>query len=238
MSKVTGVITNHNYEKFVVGAIESMLAQKDVDWAEIIVVDDLSTDKSVDTIKKFLESPKVAGYGIAIRLIERKVNGGPAGARNSGIEQATGDYIAFLDADDIYLAGKISKSVRILDKNPEVSLVYSDYDVLKDGVSKREYKFPYIYNLLWQQCIVSTNSVYRRKVFSEVGMFDERFRGTEDYQMYLKIATRSMLYHIPEALFIYRLHGNNITETTNHQLFANDIAKFKQEILQSVGARP
>lgn len=227
--EVTGVITCYNNGKFFAQALQGMLNQT-YPVSQIIVVDDVSTDDTRDIIRK-----EIARYPDAnILFIEREVNGGPAGARNSAIEQATGEVIAFCDGDDFYYKNKVMESVKALAENPEVGLVYSDYDMLYEGQNKvqREFKYSYNRDLLWQACIVSTNSVIKAKVFEIVGNFDERFFGTEDYHMWLKISKQLLMIHLPRSLFAYRVHGNNITlDSTKSEQMAKDIALFKKELV-------
>ncbi len=228
MNKITAIITNYNQGKFFRTALQSLLSQTRLP-DQIIAVDDCSTDDSAKVIAK--EIKDLDKGIIPIEFIVRATNGKPAGARNSGIEKATGDIICFLDVDDIYYSEKIAKSVYILDKYPEVGLVYTDYDVMDiiNNTQKREFKHPYEFNYLWQTCIVSTNSIVRKSVLDKVGKFDEKLFGVEDYNMWIRIAKVSLLYHIPEALFMYRLHGGNIT--MNHaQSMHEQIIKFKQEM--------
>lgn len=208
---ITSVITNFNQGKFIESALNSLLGQIMLP-SEIIVVDDKSTDNSVELIEKCIG--KYTGP-IPIHFVKRETNGKPGGARNSAIKIAKGDIITFLDIDDYYYKDKIQKSVEVLEKNPEVGLVYSDYDKmdLRSGKTMREFKHPYDFALLWQTCIVSTNSVIRAEVFKEgvVGLFNEKYLVAEDYEMWLRIARKYILWHIPEPLFMYRLHGENLT---------------------------
>lgn len=234
---VTAVITNYNQGKFFRSAFQSLLAQTRVP-DQIIVVDDKSTDDSVKIIVKELGQLKTEAAPDSIfptvDFIPRETNGKPAGARNSGITKATGDLIAFLDVDDFYYVDKIASAVEIFNKYEQVGLVYSDYNVLdlRNATQYREFKHPYEYQYLWQSCIVSTDSVYRRSVFDKVGLFNEQLFGVEDYEMYLRIAKHYMIYHVAEPQFCYRLHGGNLT--LNHsESMAQQINKFKQEMMNA-----
>lgn len=227
--KTSVILTNYNYSKFIVSAITSLFSQTVVP-DEIIIVDDASTDDSVAVVKDYIKHtpPKVKDK---FKFIERDKNGGPAASRNSGIAVATGDVLCFLDADDFYYPRKIEASLNILKEYPQIGLVYTDYEVLdKDSKLTREFKTSYDARYLWQACIVSTNSIIRREVIDKVGIFNEKYRGTEDYEYWLRIATQYLLYHVPEPLFCYRLHGQNITSVTPTAKFASDIKEFKDAI--------
>lgn len=228
--KVTGLITSYNNGKYFADALKGMLNQT-FPVHEIIVVDDASTDNTRDIIDQALSNVQHT----KVKFIKRETNGGPAGARNTGIESAEGDVIAFCDGDDFYYKNKVLKSLQALYDHAEMALVYTDYDMLYQDQNKavRELKHPYNKQLLENFCIVSTNSIVKRKVFDVVGLFDERFVGTEDYQMWLRISRQFPMMRIPESLFAYRIHGNNITMTPEKSAkFQRDIETFKKEILR------
>ena len=105
-AKVSVIIPNYNYARFIGEAIESVLAQT-YQPLEIIVVDDASTDDSIKVIESF---------GDKVKLI-RQENGGVGKARNTGARNAGGDFLAFLDADDIWLPEKIEKQIKLFQSN-------------------------------------------------------------------------------------------------------------------------
>ena len=92
-----------------------------------------------------------------------------------------------------------------------MGLVYTDYNVNDGSKTIREFKHPYRKDLLWQACIVSTNSAIRKSVLDKVGYFNVSLYGVEDYEMWLRLTMICEAYHIPEALFTYRMHGANLT---------------------------
>jgi glycosyltransferase involved in cell wall biosynthesis len=215
--KISAILTNYNQGRFVKTSLESLLKQSLLP-DEIIIVDDKSTDDSVDIIKKEIKNLTPFFGPTKVKLIERETNGLPAGARNSGIRAMAEDtdVVCFLDADDWYEREKIRESVIILSTYPDIGLVYTDYYMLdtKSGQRRLEPKFAYNVPAIWQSCIVSTNSILRASVVREIGFFDERkdLNGVfEDYNYWLRISKRYPMYHIAEPLFTYRIHGNNIT---------------------------
>jgi len=220
--KISQVITNYNQGRFAKDALKSICKQSLLP-DEVVIVDDCSIDNSVELIE---DSIKYYNKIPSTRLVKTPTNSKPAGARNQGIKSTTGDIICFLDIDDIYYKDKIAKSIEIFNKYPDVGLVYTDYDIWDTKINKvvREFKHPYTWDMLWQTCIVSTNSIVRRSVFDAVGLFDEQLFGPEDYQMWIRIAQKFILYHIPEPLFTYRVHGENLT--VKHKDFV--IAQTKQ----------
>jgi len=119
--KVSVVIPTYNRRDFIVSAIESVLAQDFTDH-ELIVVDDGSTDDTVDLLKP---------YATVIRLI-RTANQGPALARNMGMLAARGDYIAYLDSDDLYYPYKLGMQAELLDALPHIGMVYTEFSGFSD----------------------------------------------------------------------------------------------------------
>jgi glycosyltransferase involved in cell wall biosynthesis len=169
-------------------------------------------------------------------LIQLPKNSGPSNARNIAMQALDGkvDVIAIADADDIYYPEKINKSVEIMKKYPEVALVYTDYDIedVKAGTKKREYKEPFSYKRLFQECIVSNNSIFALSAAKQVGGYDITLRYGEDYDLWLRIADIGSLYHIPEALYNYRLTGNNVTVVTPPEQFAQHVNRVHEKALE------
>ncbi len=229
-----GICTaSYNSGKFFKDYLNSLLSQT-MKPLYIVYCDDNSTDDSVDIIKSELPNSgfeqKTLGFlddrkslwqsnGINFMLIQRQSNGGPAAARNDCLKYLKDkvDIVGLLDADDYYKPNKIKKCVEILLTHPNVGLVYSDYDVLNnEGVLTREFKSAYSFNLLMQECIVSTNSFFPIKIIDLIGGYDEdpELKYIEDYYFWKKISTVSVIYAIPESLFVYRIHGQNGTVVT------------------------
>ena len=119
--KVSVLIPTFNRQQYIVGAIQSVLAQN-FDDMEIIVVDDGSTDHTEEVLQPYLPH---------IRYI-RTENQGPARARNVGMQAAQGDYIAYLDSDDLYYPFKISIQAQILDARPDIGMIYSEFSAFSE----------------------------------------------------------------------------------------------------------
>lgn len=225
----TIVIPNYNQGKFIYDAIKSAVSQTYKN-KEIIVVDDGSTDNSVDIIKNLIGSyPEFNN----VKLL-RKQNGGTASARNFGIQHASGQFIALLDADDFYYPDKVAVSIGKMCEFNGIGVAYSDYDIENTETSniRREIKIPFNADLLLHRCIVSTNSVIARDVFKTVGMFDESIRGMEDYEFWLRVSLRYAFCHIPFSLFRYREHGGNKTLTTPSNIWVNEENKMKENFIK------
>jgi len=207
MPKVSTVIPAYNSAKYVCQAVESVLAQIYQDY-EVIVVDDGSTD---DTRQRLM------AYEGRIRYICQD-NAERSAARNNGIRQSTGEYIAFLDADDLWLPRKLQAQVAFLERNPDVGLVYSYARVIDaDGKNKPFLKgdFPeqgvstahVFHHLMLGNFIPCPTVVVRRACLDVVGLFDESFCYVEDWELWLRVALRYPVGFISEPLACHRVYG-------------------------------
>lgn len=217
---VTVIIANYNYGKWILGAIESIKKQDYPGEISIVVVDDCSTDDSYEKIKDISDEK--------ITCIKLKENSGPSEARNVGIrfalEYYKPDVFAILDADDEYYPNKISRCIKTLYSVNSIGVVYSDYDILNTltDIKIREYKEIYSKNRLQESCIVHSGALIKtlalESVKEETGFYDKRIKGPEDYDLWLRIAEKFMIIHIPESLSLVRHTGNNIS-ASNHVEF-------------------
>lgn len=250
--RVGSITANYNNAQYISECIDGLLGQTyQID--NIVIVDDASKDDSVNVVLKHIESkggvwenssdfPNVSiGYfknnpSQTIWLFRQEKNLGPANTRNVGLKFLLDntDVICVADSDDVLYPTKIEKSVSIMRKYPELALVYSDYDVYhqKSGELKREFKEPFSYNRLFEECIVSNNSMYASSIIKIVGGYDPDLFGPEDYDLWLRIAEVAAVYHIPEALYKYRLTGNNITQTTPTAKFAEHVRKVHEKAIK------
>jgi glycosyltransferase involved in cell wall biosynthesis len=205
---VSVIIPNYNYGRFLSDAIDSVLAQS-YSNIEIIVVDDGSTDNSHEVYEKYFDK---------IGVINQK-NLGVGAARNAGASYSQGQFIAFLDADDIWLADKISSQVEEFATNEEIGLVncgmiefggtnekLGEYTEGKSGWCAE--------NLLKHEPVVvgpGSTLLIRTELYKELNGFDERkeLHGAEDWEFCYRVAERSQIKFLPEVLVKYRNHGGN-----------------------------
>lgn len=203
------VIPVYNQERYLGAAIDSVLAQSFRDF-ELIVVDDGSTDRTPDVMARF---------GPQIRPVH-KPNGGNASALNAGIREAGGRWIGWLSSDDLWEPTKLERQLEALRVHPEAALAYTDVLVI-DGedhvLYRRSYPSPQTararLRLLLRTCYINGSTVLvRRDVLDRVGPFDERDRLASDHDMWLRIAERFDVLHVPEALVRYRVHGAQLSK--------------------------
>jgi glycosyltransferase involved in cell wall biosynthesis len=200
MTKVSAIIPTYNRLPMLKEAVDSILAQEFED-IELIVVDDGSTDGTSEEIKK---------CGGRVKLLQQPQNRGVSAARNRGILQARGKYIAFLDSDDLWAKDKLKTQVTFLEDNPQYPLCYTDEIWIRKGkrVNPRIKHSKYsgwIFEKCLPLCIISPSSaVIRRTVFSKVGLFDEALPVCEDYDLWLRITARFPVFFLNRKLIIKR----------------------------------
>ncbi|MBN1536358.1 MAG: glycosyltransferase family 2 protein [Anaerolineales bacterium] len=186
-------------------AIESVLSQTYTDY-ELILIDDGSSE-DLSCLTKYLHLKNV--------FLHRQMNQGPAAARNFGIQQAKGSYIAFLDSDDQFTTDKLMKQVQLMDENTDVLLSHTSYqrvgscasgqDVIHSGLFAGAL-FPMIYNA----CPIATPTVMvRRRVFDQGLKFCQELRIAEDVLLWAEIARITFVLGIDEPLTLVRMHGQN-----------------------------
>ena len=228
---VSIVIPAYNAAKYIGETLESVRAQTFRDY-EIIVVDDGSRDNSIGAAARF--------GGV---ICTRQSNRGAAAARNIGIHLARGKYVAFLDADDLWLPRKLEKQMAYCEANPGTQWIYSDalvFDSYTDRVVCRIgnrvqlHQGDVLHPLLLRSFIPSATPVVKRDVLYETGLFNESpdRRMAEDWCLWLRLARRHPLALIDEPLARIRLHGENSSRMASpatlyrnrHGLLADTIA--------------
>ena len=203
---VSIIIAAYNAARYVKEAVDSAITQI-YGNTEIVVVDDGSTDDTKKILAPYAERGQ-------IKYVYQE-NKGLAGARNAGIKSSSGEYVGFLDADDIFLSDKVAEQARILDENKEFGVCYCDIVHFTDTVHPQEYHHRYKYpsgnifeELLKKQFINPLTVVARRSVFENYGYFDEGLRRSEDWDLWLKWSLRGVkFYYLDKILARYRIRG-------------------------------
>ncbi len=207
---VTCIIPVFNGARFLSETVNSVLAQT-YPAIDILVVDDGSTDDTPSAI---------ASFGTRIRSV-RQTNSGEAAARNTGVKHATGGYVAFLDADDLWEPGKLAAQVDAMQRDPGIDLCFTAFqnfwmpevrDEHQQAPARAELPFA-----AWSICTVLT----RRDVFDRFGPFDERLRKLPNMTWFLHAVGRgARVTVLPEALMQRRIHAQNASRL--HDVLSND----------------
>ncbi len=195
---VSIVTPSYNQGRFIRETIESVLSQ-DYSSIEYIVLDGGSTDETLEILKS---------YGDRFHWVSEKDHG-QAHAINKGWRQARGDIFAWLNSDDVYLPGSITKAVDYLGKNPETGAVYGEgYHIREDGTIIERYPTePFDAQRLKETCFICQPTVFiRRKVLEDVGFLDESLKYSMDYDLWFRIAKKYPWGYIPEFLACTRFY--------------------------------
>lgn len=216
MPKVSVVIPTYNAVAYLIKTLESVFNQTFTDF-EVIVIDDGSSDRTVESVCN-LTNPNLK--------IVTQTNQGVAVARNKGIELACGEYIAFLDSDDLWHPTKLEKQVQCLDANPDVGLVNTWIENIDEqGNALSIVQAPEVEGKVWSQ-IVEENIILcgsvpliRRSCFEKVGVFDPHLFSAEDWDMWIRLAANYSFALIREPLVLYRQHLKSKSNNLDKHLF-------------------
>lgn len=201
MPIVSVVIPVYNGEKTIKETIESVLFQSFADF-ELLVINDGSTDSTLNVVSTF-KDPRLKVFSYP--------NAGLAASRNRGISLASGNYISFIDADDLWTPDKLEAQVNALQENPPAALAYSwtDY-IYESGQFFRQGPHFNFSGDVFAKLLLSdfvgngSNPLIRKQVFSEVGGFDESLNAVEDWDMWLRLAARYPFVAVPSPQILYR----------------------------------
>lgn len=208
---VSIVIATYNMAKYVTQAVQSILDQEKIEFElEVIVVDDGSTDNTQQVLTQFAADDRV-------RLI-RQSNQGQARAKNAGIEASRGTFVGFCDADDYWLAHKLSIQIPLLENNLEVGVVCSPtFILLDDGNLQRQqgrkfYRGQVTDELFKSNIIPFGTAVVRRKCLEELGAFDESLKMGIDWELWLRISVYWKFDYIDEPTYVYRIWDGQMSK--------------------------
>lgn len=200
MSLVSVIIPTYNRASWVPEAVASVLAQTYRGF-ELLVVDDGSTDTTLEALAPFYRQVKV------LRIAQRR---GVAAARNLGLRAARGEWLAFLDSDDLWRPDKLARQMAYLRKHPEFLICQTDEIWVRNGVRvnaplshhkvEGEIFLPSL-----ERCMISPSAVVlHRRLLEEVGLFDEALPAAEDYDLWLRVTWRYPVGLVPESLVVKR----------------------------------
>lgn len=211
-ASVAVIIPVYNRALYLGAAIDSVLAQTYTDY-ELIIWDDGSTDNSLSIAKRF------ARINSRIKVFSRE-NRGAANAIADAIAQSHSKYVAQLDSDDQLHPEALNLTVKVLDSNPNVGMVYSDHLVIDvegnvKGLGNRS-RIPYSPQRLLVDFMTFHFRLIRREVYDAVGGIDLNLVTAEDYDLCLKLSEATEIRHLNEPLYYYRWHDDNIS--TKQQL--------------------
>lgn len=206
MPLISVIIPVYNGEKTLRETLESLLNQTFTDF-EGIVINDGSKDATLDIVSS-IKDPRLKVFSYP--------NAGPSASRNRGVALASGEYISFLDADDLWTPDKLEAQLKALQAHPEAALAYSWTDFINESnqflrrgsyinVTGDVYKHLLLTDFLEN----GSNPLVRKKALEEVGEFDESLTHGEDWDMWLRLAVRYPFVAVPSPQILYRVYANS-----------------------------
>lgn len=208
---VSIIMPSYNTADYICSTIKSVLAQTYTTW-ELIIIDDCSTDNTDDIVKPFLEDKRII-------YIKNSQNSGAALSRNHGLRLAKGEWVAFLDSDDLWLPEKLERHLSFMKKN-NYMFSFTDYRICANG----EW-LPYIQTgpqvvtrrKLFDYCFFFTSTViYNRSFVGLIQIAD--MKKNNDYAMWFEISKKSPCYRFPECLSYYIKHERSISGGSKFKL--------------------
>lgn len=222
-NRVSVIVPAFNRAEYIKQTVNSVLIQ-DYSNVELIVVDDGSNDGTYEILLDYAEQNK-------LKLLTHpgRKNKGQSAALNLGLRAATGEFIAILDSDDLFLSGKLRLQVEYLNSHPEIGLVYGMGEAVDgDGrwmydIHSADHKEPNDPNAVLLDCyfLLPQNALVRRSVYEQVGGFEEAFRAAQDHDMLVRIAENTRFGFIPVKVFQYRRHGDSISSNGQRRRWTN-----------------
>jgi glycosyltransferase involved in cell wall biosynthesis len=211
---VSVVMSCYNSARFVGDAIKTVVNQTYKNW-ELIIVNDFSTDDSLDMVKKHIKHFKITDK---VKIINHDKNYGCGTSLNDAISNSSGELVAVLDSDDaLAIKDSIKIMVDIHLKHPESSLVYSDYWECSPSLKKiKSFKTRQILDnetYLGTKIRISHFKVFKRSFYDKTPGVNRNLRQTVDKDLVLKLEEVGKLIHVPEELYLYRQRRDNLTKS-------------------------
>ncbi|MBD6614690.1 glycosyltransferase [Komarekiella sp. 'clone 1'] len=214
MPNISVIIPAYNSEKTIKVTIESVLRQTFVDF-ELIIINDGSQDSTLDIISQFKDS--------RIKVFSFNNSGGNV-SRNRGLNYAIGEFISFLDADDIWTADKLEIQLKALQENPQAVVAYSWTDYINENgefvvsgthinINGNVYENLLLTNFLEN----GSNPLIRREALIELGGFDKYLSAAQDWDMWLRLACKFDFVCIPSVQILYRISANSVSSNLVRQ---------------------
>jgi glycosyltransferase involved in cell wall biosynthesis len=214
MPLISVVIATFNCAKFLGDALNSVLVQTFKD-CEVLIVDDGSTDETKEIVDRYFKDGRLRYI-----YIDHK---GQAFAKNRGIREARGEFVAFLDADDIWIPTKLEKQVPLFSQH-QIGLVYGRRSLINEHGYEKPFIHPKFHrgdaleSIFIENYVCFSSAMVRKSVLDEVGMFDEQLKMGIDYDLWIRLAARYKFDYVDEVLVKYRIWGGQLSQKTGLRL--------------------
>ena len=209
-------------ESFLKEAIASVVNQVYPYW-ELCIADDASTQPYVKSLLK-----EYAEKYSQIKVVFRTENGHISRASNSALEIATGEFVAFLDHDDVLTPDALYEVVLLLNRYPKADMIYSDEDKIQDDGRLREplFKPDWSPDTFLSRMYTAHLGIYRRSLVNEIGGFRVGYEGSQDYDFVLRLTEKTQnIYHIPKILYHWRIHSESTASSLDNKTYAPNAAQ-------------
>lgn len=240
--KFSILIANYNNGKYFKDCFQSLLSQKHKNW-EVVILDDASTDDSVEIIKK------IVGNDERFRIYHNETNSGVGITKSKLIELAQGEICGFVDPDDAILPTALSSSIEIYSKKPDVVLTYSLFTKCDENLKSQEVfnggkqvenQSPYFFN---SPIEIAHFVTFKKKIYNQTEKINTSMKIAEDQDLYLKMYEKGKVCFINEPNYLYRMHSGGISQNENKQksreYFAQVIFNaMKRRNLKDINGRP
>lgn len=219
MPQVSILLTCYNHLPYLEECVRGIWSQTFTDY-EVIALDDGSTD---GTREWLMES---VGNDPRVKLVFNENNLGTYATLNVGLKNATGEFIAVLNDDDLWAPTKLQAQIELLNQRSDVGLVHSDGDFIDAKGERMEgaplgFEFPrtetgdVLLSLMYANKIIASAVLARKACFEELGGFNDRYFGSGDWEMWIRIAEKWKVGFLSEKLTFYRVHGANASHRLN-----------------------
>ena len=195
----------YNGERYLREALDSIVGQTYKDW-ELVIINDGSSDSTESIIKEYMDR----GYPIVYHYQE---NHGLGYSRNEALKRSKGEYVAFIDQDDIWMPEKIEKQVLLFSNNPENDFLYTNYYILKNNKKllaiRKNQKTGYVFErFLFRYPVALVTAMLKRKTIVNSNIkFDRHLNLSEEHDLFMRFLYKSKAGYIEEPLAIYRIHS-------------------------------
>ncbi len=231
MPKISVVMPAYNAEKYIGKSIDSILNQTYGDF-EFIIINDGSGDRTKEIILSYSDD--------RIVYLENEINSGIVVTLNKGLEYATGEYIARMDADDIAVAERLEKQIEFMEKNRDVGVLGTGICIFGENINEHARVFTtnpeqLKAELIFNSCIAHPTVMIRSRILKNNGLrYDMKYAGAEDYNLWWKIAKVSRIATLPDILVRYRIHSSQITKKKDEKYYKMMI-KLMEERFSDIG---
>ncbi len=227
--KASVIMPVFNRQRYLKESMESVLNQSFTDF-EFIIIDDASTDDSLQIIYSFHDS--------RIVLLKNKTNIGISASRNLGLKIAKGEYIIVFDSDDVNVPRRFELQIRFMDDNPQIGVCGSWYETF--GTEKRVFLLPKNSDFLKAQLLFGSSLchpsvILRRELMNSCQiMYNEEFNSSIDYELWAQLLDKAVFTNMQHVLLKYRVHKKQVSDVIKHDQLSN-ASKIRAELLSKMG---